>query len=166
MRATLLILAACGGHDMMMGADAPPLQPTANKAREIIDTQLHFDATAHTGTATITLGAGDAGASLEVGDLAIDSVSVPFAVAAKQMDLGLPASNEPVSVDVAYHFKTHEMFDGDSTIGFTFLWPYFCGNLFPCHSAPADGTTFTLDLAGVPSGQTAVFPPAIPSQAP
>jgi len=151
--------------------DAPPLAPTPNKAREVIDTQLQVDVAAMTAHATITLAAGDAGASLEVGDLMIDSVTaagvaVPFAIASKQMDLGLAASSEQVALDVAYHFKTHEQFDGDSMTGFTFLWPYFCGNLFPCHSAPSDGTTFALALDGVPAGKTAVFPASIPNEAP
>jgi hypothetical protein len=41
-----------------------------------------------------------------------------------------------------------------------------CGNLFPCHSDPDDGTTFTLDVTGVPAGKLAVFPAAIPDAAP
>jgi aminopeptidase N len=50
--------------------------------------------------------------------------------------------------------------------GFTLLWPYYCGNLFPCRSNPADGTTFTLALTGVPAGQVAVYPAAIATEAP
>jgi aminopeptidase N len=38
--------------------------------------------------------------------------------------------------------------------------------VFPCHSSPADGTTFTLDVTNVPAGKTAVFPATIPSEAP
>src|SRR5262249_20747325 len=45
-------------------------------------------------------------------------------------------------------------------------WPYFCGNLFPCHSRPADGTTFTLSLGDVPAGSTAVYPHEIAEEAP
>jgi aminopeptidase N len=90
---------------------------------------------------------------------------VQFAVTTKQLDLGVPAGPS-VAVDIAFHYKVHENFEGASASGFTFIWPYFCGNVFPCHSQPADGTTFTLDLSGVPTGQTAIFPPQIPADAP
>ena len=177
MRALLLLTlatAACGGGDHHTASPdaAGPTPPTANAAREIVDTQLHVDVTALTGTVTITFGpAAMPGASLEIGDLAIDSVTsdgadVPFAITAAQLDLGLPASSAPIAVDIAYRFKAHENFDGVSAKGFTFLWPYYCGNAFPCHSQPADGTTFTLDVAGVPAGSMAIYPTAIPAEAP
>ena len=158
----------------MPGPDGPggPLPPTANKAREITDTKLSIDVTALTGTATITFGPATApGASLEVGDLAIATVKsagadVPFAVASSELDLGLPASDQPVAVDVTYTFKHHEGFTGASVNGYTLIWPYFCGNLFPCHSQPEDGTTFSLQLAGVPAGQVAAYPTTIPAEAP
>jgi aminopeptidase N len=165
-----LALAACG--DPAVTPDAGPTAPTANPAREIVDTQLRVDVTALSGTATIGFG-GSAmpGASLEIGDLAIDSVtsggaSVPFAITGAQLDLGLPANDQSIAIDIAYRFKLHEKFDGASTKGFTFLWPYYCGNAFPCHSQPADGTTFTLDVTGVPAGKTAVFAPSISNEAP
>jgi aminopeptidase N len=163
-------LAACGGAPGM--PDAPgTTTPTQNPGRGISDTKLAFDVTAKTATASITLEPSTMpGASFEIGDLAIDSVKlagadVPFN-AHIRMDLALPASETPVTVDVAYHYKAHEGFAGASASGFTFIWPYFCGNLFPCHSGPSDGTTFTLDVTGVPAGKTAVFPPAIPAEAP
>ncbi len=155
--ATLLALTciACGDD----GGPDPALTPAANLAREILDTQLSFDVTAKSGTATITFGPSTMnGASLEVGDLMIDSVSVPHAVTDKQMDLALPAGNQQRTVDVAFHYATHTQFDGASAVGFTLLWPYHCGNLFPCHSEPSDGTTFSLQLAGVPATSKAVYP--------
>jgi aminopeptidase N len=163
---------ACGGKGMH-GSDAPgPLPPTANADREVVDTKLQVDVTALSATATITLGPSTSpGATLEVGDLTIASVQsagvdVPFAIASSKMDLGLPASDQPIAIDIAYHFMHHEGFTGASATGYTMIWPYYCGNLFPCHSEPADGTTFTLDVQGVPPGMTAVFPPAIPASAP
>ena len=167
-RALLIVVAACGSDDTMTPDAA--VMPTANPAREIVATDLRLDMTAMSGTAKITLAAGELGATLEVGDLMIDSVTrdgatVLFAIANQRLDLGVPAG-EQVSVDVAYHFKTHDMFDGASAAGFSFLWPYFCGNVFPCHSQPSDGTTFTLDITGVPAGKMAVYPPSIPTEAP
>ena len=162
--ALLLAVAACGGDGSTM-PDAPDLPvPTANPARGISDTKLGFDVTAQSGTATITFEPStDPGATLEVGDLAIDSVSVPFQAnaTAKTIDLGLAASDAPTSVEFAFHYKFHTGFAGASAFGYTFLWPYFCGNLFPCHSQPRDGMAVTLALTGVPAGKTAVYPTAI-----
>ncbi len=170
---SLALLAACGGTSA--GVDAPidaPLPPTANAAREIVDTKLAFEVTALTGAATITFGPStDPGATLEIGDLAIDSVKiggtdVAFTATASKLDLALPASDQAIPVDIKYRYKAHEMFQGASAGGYTLTWPYYCGNLFPCHSRPDDGTTFSLELSGVPAGKIAVFPPTIPSEAP
>jgi aminopeptidase N len=161
----ILVAAACGDD----GGSQPDagLAPTANATREILDTQLAFDVTALSGTATIVFAASATpGATLEVGDLVIDSVSVPHAVADKLMTLALPASASELSVDVAFHYSHHTAFDGVSPKGYTLLWPYHCGNLFPCHSDPSDGTTFSsLAVTGVPDGATAVYPTTV-SEAP
>src|SRR5258706_2568494 len=137
------LVAACG-------QDAKPIDPTPNWSREIIDTKLTFDFTARTGTAKITFGPSTApGATLEVGDLSVDPLMtptgdyVPSAVTNAKMDLGLPASKTPLTVDATFAFNYHEGFTGASKNGFTLLWPYYCGNLFPCHSQPGDGPTFT-----------------------
>ncbi len=162
--AVILVAAACGDD----GGSQPDagLAPTANLAREILDTQLAFDVTGLTGTATILFAPSDTpGASLEVGDLMIDSVSVPHAVTDKVMTLALPASAAETSVDVTFHYLHHANFDGVSSKGYSLLWPYHCGNLFPCHSDPSDGTTFSLAVTGVPSGSTAVYPTMV-SEAP
>ncbi len=163
MRARLLLpfLVACGGDDQT----SEPVEPTPNLAREIVDTQLSFDVSTMSATAKIQFAPSKtAGASLEIGDLMIDTVSVPFADAGTQLDLGLPASDKALAVDIAFHYAIHSDFDGASGSGYTLVWPYHCGNLFPCHSAPSDGTTFTLDVAGATN--TTVFPPAIPAEAP
>ena len=48
----------------------------------------------------------------------------------------------------------------------TFTWPEFCGNLFPCASHPSDGLQFTIEVTGVPEGQTAIYPESIYTDAP
>jgi aminopeptidase N len=164
------LLAACGGSSAT--PDAASLAPTPNATRGIADTKLAFDIGGLSATATLTFEPSmDAGATVEVGDLTIDAVTVDgmpieFAVAAAKLDLGLRASDQPIPVTIAYHYKIHENFQGASARGFTLMWPYYCGNVFPCHSAPADGTTFTLDVTNVPAGKTAVFPTTIPTEAP
>jgi aminopeptidase N len=168
--AVVALLAACGGSSPGE-PDAAPVTPTANPAREVVDTKLAFDVTALTATATITFGPGDVGATLEAGDLAIHGVTsggvdMPFKFAENKVDLGLPASDAPITVDIAYTYRIHEGFKGASATGYTLTWPYYCGNLFPCHSDPADGTTFSLAIDGVPAGKKAVFPSTIPAEAP
>jgi len=163
--AALVLVAACSGDD-------PPPMPTANPSREIVDTNLSFDVGAKTAKVTITFGASTMpGASLETGDLAIQTVTrdgqdVPFMVTGSGLDLGLPASSKPLKVEIMYAWLNHEMFTGASKDGYTLIWPYYCGNLFPCHSHPDDGTTFAMELTDLPAGQTAVYPTTIPGDAP
>ncbi len=174
-----LLVAACGGDD---GGDDTPdapvaILPTANPARELVDTKLAYDVSALSATATITFApSAEPGATLEVGDLTIDSVTLdaaPLAFAAvtapgamlhandHTIDLALPASEAPLVVTVAFHYKHHAGFEGAAAAGFTLVWPYHCGNLFPCHSRPDDGLTISLELTGVPAGKMAVYPPVL-----
>ena len=155
MKWLLLLLAACSADDPV----PPPIDPTANLARDVTATDLAFDIGNLSATAKITFApSATPGASLEIGDLTFDSVSIPYAINGKQMDLGLPAYDQPMTVELAYHFSFVTGFAGPNMTGFTLTWPYWCGNLFPCHSNPADGTTFTADIEDVPDGKTAVYP--------
>jgi aminopeptidase N len=166
------LLAACGGtRPAAPPAPPAPLAPTANPAREIASTALSVDVAALTGTASITFAGSRApGATLEVGDLAIERVTLggaelAYTVADGRLSLALPPGDAPTTVAIRYRWR-HHPFEGSDPGGFTYVWPYFCGNLFPCHSAPSDGTTFSLALSGVPTGKTAVFPASIPAEAP
>lgn len=138
----------------------------AGAAVDVRSTDLAIDLAAMRGRATIALGGGPA--VLEVGDLAIESVTGPRGgVLDFEVEGGrLTVADPPRSIVVDYGFRTHDMADGVLANGSTLLWPYFCGNVFPCHPAPGDGQTFTLALDGVPAGQTAVFPAAIEAEAP
>jgi aminopeptidase N len=171
----VLLLTACGGDDAQVTPDAPadepdaapdaPLVPTPNPTREVVRTELDVDVTTRMATARITVGpSADPGMTLEIGDLTVadiaDAVEAPIAfnVINRRLNLALPASADPLTFVITYQYKLHEDFNGQSMDGYTLLWPYHCGNLFPCHSAPADGTEFTLSLSGIPAGQTAVYP--------
>jgi aminopeptidase N len=156
MKSAWLLLAACSSS-----ASGPPkpIDPVANPDRDVIDEQLAFDLASMTATATITFAPSKApGATLEIGDLTVDDVDVPFAAGGKTIDLGVPAYDKPYVINVAYHWKYVTGFIGPNATGWTLTWPYYCGNLFPCHSEPADGSTFSLDLANVPAGKVAVYP--------
>lgn len=160
-----------GGTGGAGGAERPPAG--VDKDRDILSTDLTLDVTTLEGKATITLAPSmSKAASFEIGDLVIASVTdadgpLNYQVNGAELDVGVPSGAGPTSLTVSYHFKPHTNFDGwmpDS--GVTFLWPYFCGNLFPCKSAPADGLTFTMSVTGVPDGLSAVYPMSIPADAP
>ncbi len=167
-------LAACGGSEAT--PDAAPdadtsIPPTEDLTRDILATDLAIDVSAMTAHATITLAPSSSlGASFEIGDLDITGVTIggtplQFADQGDRLDIGVPASTDPLALDIEYMYRLHSGFMG-ATSTYTLVWPYFCGNLFPCHSDPADGTTFTLALTGVDPASTAVYPTTIPNQAP
>lgn len=169
--AVVTVASACGDDGSPTAPDAPvaPITPTPNPARGISETKLSFDVTTFAATAQITFEPSTApGATLEVGDLTLDTVqqggaALAFAVnpGTHVIDLALDASDAPVTIDIAFHYKNHTGFAGAAAAGYTFLWPYYCGNLFPCHSQPRDGLAMTLAVTGVPAGKIAVFPPTI-----
>ena len=159
----LLACAGCGSDDdgaaVDAGADGPGV--VANLERDLVATELAIDVTARTGVARVQFAAGTPGASLEVGDLTITAVTVGGqAIATERVvdRLDLAVGADPVEVEVAYSYRLHDRNDGAATAGYTLTWPYYCGNLFPCHSLPADGSSFELALTGVPTGQVAVYP--------
>lgn len=155
------------------GSDpAPP--PLEDWNRDILSTGLELNLETLTGKATIVLAASDSkGASFEVGDLEITSVkegdqTLQFSTTTeKQLDVGVPSNGSDSTLVIEYSFAGHPNFDGWwPEQGVSFLWPYFCGNLFPCKSTPQDGVKFELAVTGVPDGATAVYPATIPGDAP
>ncbi len=129
-------------------------------------TNLDVDLEARTAVATIEL-ENNGNVALEVGGLTITDVTDDRGHRRYTTTAGkLRVSNVRGPLVISYGFTPHDMANGLLPGGSTVVWPYFCGNLFPCHSQPADGTTFTLALSGVPSGKTAVYPEAIAAEAP
>lgn len=167
-----LLVAACG-DGATSGPDATPLAPTMNWDRDLLSMDWSVDVTARRATATITLAPSDgAGASFEIGDLTIIGVSAPsedpiaFAVTDARLDLAVPAATSETTVSIEYDYLPHDAFDGAMSSGLTLLWPYYCGNLFPCKSGPSDGLRFTMSLTGVPGGEVAVYPETIAADSP
>lgn len=140
--------------------------------RDILDTALVVDMTALTGKATIVLAeSSSTAASFEAGGLVIDAVStvegpLNYTLSDGRLDIGVPATSGDVSMTIDYRFIVQDNFNGYLETGVTLIWPYFCGNLFPCHSDPADGTTFSLSVLNVPDLMRAIYPQTIPTSAP
>ena len=150
--------------------------------QDVLSTDLAFDVAARTARAAVAVAASDnRSVVLEVGDLTIASVTgadvdLAFAVEGARLVIsaadggptsGWSAGDPQLVID--YQYAVHESFDGfmDAPLtDMTFTWPEFCGNLFPCVSAPADGLATSIELAGVPEGQVAVFPATTPAEAP
>lgn len=168
-------LAACSGDpkssttSTSSGMVEPPPPPPAAKdaTRDIVHTDLAVDLVTLTGTATITLApsmseaASFEAAGLTISDVRNDDGKLNWAVFDGRLDVGVPKSEAPAKLEVDYAFKYHDNFDGLSKRGFTLVWPYFCGNLFPCKSDPADGLTFGLSVTGQPMGQTSIYPESV-----
>src|SRR6185295_10898534 len=90
------------------------------------------------------------------------SGALRYQVTDGRLDVGVPAEGKDAEIIVDYTFAPHEEFDGYmEASGLTFLWPQFCGNLFPCKSDPDDGLTFTMSVSGTPAGAAVIFPEAI-----
>jgi aminopeptidase N len=167
--AFVLLVAACGGGTT---EDVPDSGAAIGQdlSRDIESTALEIDLAAKTGVARIVIASATevAPMSFEIGDLAIDAVTgagpLRFEDTGDRLDVEVPAGTTELTI--RYAFLEHTRFDGWLEEDLTFTWPIFCGNLFPCHSDPADGTTFTLSLTNVPDGVTAVYPASIDEQAP
>lgn len=160
-------------------ADATPIPATANPQRGIASTALAVNADAMSATATIVLEpSANIGATFEIGDSTIVDVTQTLASGAAPrlwvdrgatLDVGVAAATEPVTLVIRYTFSKHTKFDGyngTATGAYTLVWPYHCGNLFPCHSAPADGTAFSVDVTAPSSGLKVIAPIGVINEAP
>lgn len=164
-----------GGDGAPPAADAAVVYPPmADLERDVVDTTLAVDLAARTARAAITLApSSSTGASFEIGSLSITGVRlgdtplqyVESGPSGAQLDIGVPPSTEPLVVTIDYGWRFHDSSNGVATAGYTLTWPYHCGNVFPCRSAPADGTTFHLSVEGAATGM-ALYPATIPTDAP
>jgi aminopeptidase N len=147
------------------------VDPVPDTSRDILDTTLAIDVSAHTATASVTLAASPStGASFEIGDLDIRSVrhgeaDLTWVDRGTTLDVMVPSSTEPLVLTIEYAWHWHASSDGVSAAGYTVTWPYWCGNVFPCRSEPSDGTTFHLNVTGVEAGR-AIYPSEILAPAP
>ena len=145
--------------------------PSTNWARDLLTTHVSLDLEALRGRAEIYFmpSISSTGASLDVRGLLVRDVTGPLGalrhrVEDGRLDVGIPLGT--VSMTIEYDFTLQDEFNGYLPEGHTFLWPYFCGNLFPCKPETSDGLMFSLDVTGVPDGHIAIYPDVIPWNAP
>ena len=164
----LLATAACGAEPDDGVDDAGWLDGKADGASSVNIAATHLDVDLETHTAVATIEPERNGhVALEVGGLTITRVTDDRGNRRYTIVEGkLRVSHVRGPLVIEYGFAPHANADGLLPGGSTVIWPYHCGNLFPCHSQPADGTTFTLALDGVPAGKTAVYPASIDAEAP
>ncbi|MEO8706664.1 MAG: M1 family aminopeptidase, partial [Kofleriaceae bacterium] len=164
-----LLLAACGASDAGEPVDDDDWldgKGDGASAANVASTRLDVDLATNTAVATIELEK-YGNAELEVGGLTVADVSDDRGHRRYKVVNGkLRVSLVRGPLVVTYGFAEHTMADGLLPGGSTVIWPYYCGNLFPCHSQPADGTTFALAIDGVPAGKTAVYPETIDAESP
>lgn len=80
--------------------------------------------------------------------------------------IGVPLEGAMEVLNFEYDFSDTRKFQGfDSTGGFSFSWPNYCGNLFPCDNSPADGTTFDVEVSSQ-SSKLLIYPKEIHADAP
>lgn len=182
-----LCTASCGGDEQTAGAGGSSSASTSGaggtagaggggSAQDIRTTHLALDVGALTGLSTLVVqpAEGADAVFLDTSGLTLSSVKVSGADATPEPSGALTripvgAAASPVTLEIGYSFppRTVAEFDGwMPELGVSFVWPYFCGNLFPCNPSMEDGVTFTMDVTGVDPGLTAIFPKTTVSDAP
>lgn len=176
---TSLALLACAGDPAVIGT-ADAVRGGSGKAdgteipadwnRLIAHTRLEIDFGAMSGLATIVFEPSDSGlASFEAGGLEVlevysDLGALPFE--RREGNLHVETGPGDAPIHIRYRFEVQTSSTGLGPAGSTVIWPTYCGNLFPCHSDPADGLTFELAVTGLPEESVALFPEAITTTTP
>lgn len=150
----------------------PSPSDRADWSHDILKTSLHFDLESMQGSAEVTtrVRPGARVVSFEVGDLSELVVlhrgrELPYLRDETHLHVLRPRGwSRELTFSFRYRFSEQEKWNGLLNSGLTLLWPYHCGNLFPCKSDPADGSVFEIDVVG--NSQTLVYPRSIPVSSP
>ncbi len=153
----------CDGGDDTGGLDGRDKDVVRQDIQSI---DLALDLAALTGRAALVVVPGEGKVTLDVAGLdvsavTLDGASVEPDILDGTLTVSTPGATDAVTVGVDYAFtaRTPMTFDGwMPLLGVTFVWPYYCSNLFPCDPSMDDGVTFTMDVTGVEDGMTAVYP--------
>lgn len=145
-------------------------------AQDILTTDIALNFEQLTGAATVVIQPATGASSvtlnirgLTVSTWTVDGSQVTATVDGEVATLPITDSTSQVTVTAEYTFPERglDKFDGwMPESGATFLWPYFCGNLFPCNPNPDDGVTITMDVSGLDPSLSAVYPKTTTSDAP
>jgi hypothetical protein len=169
----VVLLAGCKSDGSGGGGGAVLPDASTDWNRDILLTSLAIDLEAMSGTADVVLSGSSSstGASFEIGDLLItnvssDTVQLNFKAESGRLDIGLPISADAQTLTIEYSFNMQDDFNGLLQNGTTFTWPYFCGNLFPCQSEPAEGSAYEMMISGIPDGMSGVYPQSVASDMP
>lgn len=139
-------------------------------APDVTHTHLALDLSALTGSAEVSVKSTGSAAWLDATGLGVSSVKLDGKpVQPRDVDgwLVVPASPGEHEIAVEYTFQSHPDFSGwMANRDVSFVWPTFCGNLFPCNPDVADGMTFSMEVSGTREGEVAVFPAEVASDAP
>ena len=184
---SLLGFGACEATPELLGTDTGVAGARGGKAdrdeipadwlRGIAATALVVDLEAMEATAQLRLDPADGGscetgrgcvASFEAAGLDVREVlgpNGPLDYERREGDLHVVVGAAD-SLTVRYGFKQQDPSQGLGPAGSTSVWPTYCGNLFPCHSDPWDGTTFELTVVGVSEELTAIYPERITTETP
>lgn len=149
-----------------------PFPAAEDWSSDILDIDLTVDVETLAAQARIRLDQGTTtAASFEAGGLTVRAVHsaagpLDFRVVDGRLDVGLPSRTRPAEIVVDYDIAVQSRFVGLLGNGSTNTWPCCCDNLFPCRSTPSEGQTFGLEVTGVGSGEAAVHPDRIVTDAP
>src|SRR5262245_26163348 len=167
-----MAVAGCAGDESRTPPPEPPPPASEDRTRDFVHMDLAVDVGALSGSATIELAPSEnTGASFEAAGLTISGVRndngpLNYEMVEGLLNVGVPVMGEPARVTIDYTFVGHTSFDGLLPNGSTLVWPYWCGNLFPCKSDPADGLTFAVSVTGQPAGSTSVLPERVGAESP
>ncbi len=148
----------------------------ASDTQDILSTHVSLDLGALSGTASLLVcpRSDKPAAWLDTHGLTVERLQVAgqdTKVEVQQQGLRVPLAHAdlPATIEVDYTFSAREATDFDGwmpTQGVSFTWPDYCGNLFPCNPALADGVVFTMDVTGFDPSLTAVYPASTYADAP
>ncbi len=179
----MLWAGGCGPAGPEGDTPAPGKKPGGGKdpaetPQDLLHTDLALNLTALTGRATITaVPSSPSGkvrldvAGLTVSRVAVDGREVELSVAAGTLTVNTEGKDATAPIDIvvdyAFSVRTPLTFDGWMPgLGVSFVWPYYCSNLFPCDPSMSDGLVYSMDVSGVGAGLTAIYPRTTTSDGP
>ena len=168
----------CWGLLWAAACRVEPGPPSAEPARaqDIRATALALDLSSLEGQAAIEVQPGSSGSDLrlDVSGLTVAGLWRDGQALSPQVDDGVlrvpaPSADRPVLLEIDYGFSEGGFlgFSGwMPALGVSFLWPDHCARLFPCDPSPADGVTFSMEVAPADPDADLIYPSTTWTDAP